>query len=71
MVSPVPIAEATPTGIWHIENTERFAAFRGFRNQTRFAAGEGLPGRVLGSGKPAWITDVTRRCELPARRGGG
>ena len=49
--------DLVPTTIWHIEHADQFAAFRRATEQTRFAAGFGLPGRVLATGKAAWITD--------------
>ncbi|MCA9456072.1 MAG: ammonium transporter [Nitrospiraceae bacterium] len=49
-----------PTTIWHLEYPERFETFRSITEQTDFQAGEGLPGRVLASGKPCWIRDVTQ-----------
>ena len=49
--------DLVPTTIWHIEHADQFAAFRRVTEQTRFAAGFGLPGRVLATGKAAWITD--------------
>lgn len=36
------------------------AEFEAFSRQISFAQGEGLPGRVWKSGKPAWIADVTQ-----------
>ena len=46
-------------GIWHLDDAEDFRAFRQATEGIRFAPGVGLPGRVLASGEPAWITDVT------------
>jgi predicted signal transduction protein with EAL and GGDEF domain len=43
----------------HIDPSDRFAAFRRVTEETTFAEGIGLPGRVLATGKAAWITDVT------------
>jgi predicted signal transduction protein with EAL and GGDEF domain len=44
---------------WHIAQANQFAAFRRQTEQTTFAEGVGLPGRVLATGKAAWIADVT------------
>ncbi|MCZ6760338.1 MAG: PAS-domain containing protein, partial [Gemmatimonadetes bacterium] len=49
-----------PTKIWHLNGSKRFAAFRKMTEKTTFESGAGLPGRVLDSGKPAWIVDVTK-----------
>ncbi len=57
--------ELVPAPIWSISDTERFAAFREITDQTRFRIGEGLPGRVLESGKPVWITDVQTDLNFP------
>ncbi|MFQ5572166.1 MAG: response regulator, partial [Rhodothermales bacterium] len=57
--------ELVPTGIWHLDDAQRFEVFRRVTEETRFAAGVGLPGRVLASGKPAWITDVTKDPNFP------
>jgi PAS domain S-box-containing protein len=51
--------ELIPTAIWHLENPERFGTLRKVTEATRFAPGVGLPGRILASRNPAWITDVT------------
>ncbi len=52
-------------GIWHADMPERFAAFRRVTEATRFAPGVGLPGRVLATGQPVWIPDVTRDANFP------
>jgi len=54
-----------PAGIWHLEDPARFETFRKITEATPFEAGEGLPGRVIVSGKPAWIIDVTKDPNFP------
>lgn len=49
-----------PTEWWHVDSPERFEVFRQVTEKTHFAAGEGLPGQVLATAKPAWITDVNQ-----------
>ena len=51
--------DLVPTGSWHVAERGQFAAFRRVTEQTTFAAGVGLPGRVLATGRAEWITDVT------------
>ncbi|MEE8509103.1 MAG: MHYT domain-containing protein, partial [Myxococcota bacterium] len=46
------------TAIWHLEDPDAFSAFREVTERTRFAIGEGLPGRIMASGEPAWIENV-------------
>ena len=53
-----PSGQLTPTGIWHDDPGRRFAALRRVTEQTAFPEVTGLPGRVLGTGRAAWITDV-------------
>lgn len=48
--------ELKPTGIWHLEAP--VPEFVAVTETTRFAPGVGLPGCVLSTGKPAWITNV-------------
>jgi signal transduction histidine kinase len=57
-----------PTSLWHIDDPDRFETFRVVTEQTHFRPGEGLPGRVLSSGEPAWIPDVTRDSNFPRAR---
>lgn len=49
-----------PTVLWHLDTPERFDTFRQVTEETRFASGVGLPGRVLAGGKPVWIMDVAQ-----------
>ncbi len=54
-----------PTGIWHLEHGDEFQTFRRVTEQSRFSFGVGLPGRVLETGEPAWIVDVTKDANFP------
>lgn len=54
-----------PTTIWYLEDRQRFETFRQTTEATRLTRGQGLPGRVLASGKAAWITDVTLDANFP------
>jgi len=47
-----------PSDIWHSGGSTEHLDFRKATMQTRFAPGVGLPGRILTSGRPAWIQDV-------------
>ncbi len=46
------------TTIWHMNDPPAYAVFREVTERTSFRRGEGLPGRILESGEPAWITNV-------------
>ena len=54
-----------PTAIWHLDDPKRFETFRRVTESMAFDIGNGLPGRVLASGKPAWIEDVTLDSNFP------
>ncbi len=56
------------TELWHLDYPERFEVFRKVTKGTQYAPGIGLPGRVLSSGKPLWITDVTLDDNFPRAR---
>jgi signal transduction histidine kinase len=47
-----------PTGIWHLDDPQEFAAFQRITNETRIRPGEELPGRIMASGEPVWIPDI-------------
>jgi len=57
--------QLVPAGIWHLDDPARFETFRKITDVTPFNTGEGLPGRVIESGKPAWIIDVTKDPNFP------
>ncbi|MDH3442822.1 MAG: GAF domain-containing protein [Deltaproteobacteria bacterium] len=48
-----------PTSIWYVDDPARFREFQQTTMEMYFAVGTGLPGRVMASGKPEWIRDVT------------
>ena len=58
--------ELRTTGIWHSVSDPAFAEFRAASERARFARGVGLPGRVLATGEPVWLVQVTRD-DLPYR----
>jgi PAS domain S-box-containing protein len=55
-------AELASSGIWCTDASARVQAFREITEQMRFGPGAGLPGRVLASGKPAWVHDLRDAC---------
>lgn len=46
------------SSVWHLDDPDRFDAFRRATEALRLGIGSGLPGRVLASGRPAWIADL-------------
>jgi predicted signal transduction protein with EAL and GGDEF domain len=50
--------DLVPSTNWHMDAPDRFAAFRRATEGMTFSVEIGLPGRVLATGRPAWITDV-------------
>lgn len=48
-----------PSGIWCLDDAERFEELRAVTEAVNFAVGESLPGRVASTGDPTWIRDVT------------
>lgn len=51
-------AELAPTSIWHLAEADKYAVFCEITEQTRFALGKGLPGRIAATRKPAWVSNV-------------
>ena len=48
----------TSTGIWHLDEPERFDAFRRATDAASLPPGVGMPGRVVASAAPVWVADV-------------
>ena len=59
--------------IWQVDDVGRFAAFREVTDRSGAAAGTGLPGCILASGKPQWIVNLADEEPLSerTRTGGG
>lgn len=47
------------TAIWQGANAERLQEFKRLTGEAHFSSGVGLPGRVLATGAPQWIGDVS------------
>jgi signal transduction histidine kinase len=57
--------ELVSAGVWHVDDAERFDRFRTVTESLTFAPGSGLPGRVLASGRPAWMTQTLVSAAFP------
>src|SRR5205807_558199 len=64
-VSPDDPDLLRPSRIWHDAGAPRHDAFRRATEQTTLRRGVGLPGRVLATGQPTWIVDVTQDANFP------
>ena len=62
--------ELLSTDVWHLDEPERFAPFVRVSEGRRFAAGVGLPGRVLASGEPEWIEELRSDANFPRMQAG-
>ncbi|VAX25245.1 diguanylate cyclase/phosphodiesterase (GGDEF & EAL domains) with PAS/PAC sensor(s), partial [hydrothermal vent metagenome] len=49
-----------PTDLWFLKNGKRFGALVKVTMNVTIKPGEGLPGRVYKTGKPAWISDLKK-----------
>lgn len=65
--APDETGDLKPTSVWHLDDARAFGAFRDLTERTTFRRGEGLPGRVLVSGEPAWIVDVQEDDNFPRK----
>ncbi len=57
-----------PSNLWFFSGDGDHDEFRSTTQQTEFTRGEGLPGRVLATGRPAWIRDVLLDGNFPRNR---
>ncbi|GIV98095.1 MAG: hypothetical protein KatS3mg057_2752 [Herpetosiphonaceae bacterium] len=64
LLSESPSRALRSMQIWHLDSRERFHIFCEISEKMTFAPGVGLPGRVLVTGKPGWIEDVTQDPEF-------
>jgi len=68
-----PQGALVSSGIWHIEDEERYGRFREVSEATTFVPGTGLIGRVASTGRPELVRDLSAepsfRRELPAEAG--
>ena len=55
------------TRVWDTTEQERFAPFIDESEMLRLADGIGMPGRIIATGKPVWISDVQRADNFPRR----
>ena len=60
-----PSQGLVPTEYWHVDRPGQFETFQKITLETPLEEGVGLPGRVLVSGEPAWIIDVTKDSNFP------
>lgn len=60
-----PATRLIPTEIWHVRDPGKFDLFQKITGDTPMDIGVGLPGRVLASGEPEWIIDVTKDHNFP------
>ena len=58
----------TPTDLWYFDHYKRYKEFMKDTETTTFVKGAGLPGRVLESKKPLWISDLIEDPNFPRAR---
>lgn len=56
--------EMTSTTHWHVADANHYAKFVEVTNNLSFAAGIGMPGRIMSAGEPVWIQDIGQASNL-------
>lgn len=54
-----------PSNIWFPDDDARYQRMKDITAKTQFALSEGLPGRVVQTGQPVWIADVSTDVRFP------
>ncbi|MEK7699428.1 MAG: PAS domain S-box protein, partial [Planctomycetota bacterium] len=54
-----------PSHLWYFKEPEKFVNLKKVTDIANFKPGEGLPGRVYKTRRPAWIPDVTTDSDFP------
>jgi PAS domain S-box-containing protein len=55
---PEQVGALYPSGLWYLEDPEKFTTFRNVTEQTSLAPGKGLVGMVYQTARPSWIINV-------------
>ena len=53
--------------VWYGADEARFRAFKRASEELRARPGEGLPGKVLATARPAWVVDIARDASFARR----
>lgn len=62
---PDSFEKMIPSSIWYLDDSERFEEFRNLTERTEFPIGVGLPGTVLKTKRPDWITEPDKFRNFP------
>jgi diguanylate cyclase (GGDEF)-like protein/PAS domain S-box-containing protein len=57
--------ELINSNAWHLDDPDRYKSFQEASASTPLRAGDGLPGRVLATGRPVWVVDATKEASFP------
>jgi PAS domain S-box-containing protein len=70
VVAPSDSRLLLSTSIWVETSLDAASELKRATAETRFSAGVGLPGRILASGEPLWVSDMDHASDFP-RKGTG
>ena len=65
LLSDAETGRMRSSGVWYASDRSRYAAFIEAASARPPTEGEGLVARALASGKPAWVSDISRDPQLP------